>query len=354
MTAIVWMRAMIHLTRTALQMKVRKRKIIMIILISVLAFFCVCVIIISENRTRSAAFREVNQAARRATALSFYVPISLYISPISISFIRLISSFFNHSTSMWLIHLRALFACRSLCEKVLFEFHEFALAWLSDFSQWDSSSQEYQTMQTSNTIFPYVYAMCVLTCVCVGNGDSAWVLRVGVAHSCTKVVSMVIDVGSSPWRWIGWGCWPPRSWTKDKTRVIAATQTGNRRGALQEEGAGGSRKKVQFHKPNYFWDGGEKNITAIAAPGMRGEKEREVVAKQEAAGRRREVPNKSSIIKVIKHVRSHKQTEWHPITWTPHKLSLRGIFRGICQSLAVIFHVVYQAWFISETDAGCD
>lgn len=63
-------------------------------------FFCVCVIIISENRTRSAAFREVNQAARRATALSFYVPISLYISPISISFIRLISSFFNHSTSM--------------------------------------------------------------------------------------------------------------------------------------------------------------------------------------------------------------------------------------------------------------
>lgn len=50
---------------------------------------------------------------------------------------------------------------------------------------------------------------------------------------------------------------------------------------------GGSRKKVQFHKPNYFWDGGEKNITAITAPGMRGGKEREeeVVEEQEGGGR---------------------------------------------------------------------
>lgn len=43
----------------------------------------------------------------------------------------------------------------------------------------------------------------------------------------------------------------------------------------------GSRKKVQFHKPNYFWDGGEKNITAITAPGMRGGKEREAAEEQE-------------------------------------------------------------------------
>lgn len=166
MTTIVSMRAMRHLTRTALPMKVRQRRIIMIMLISVLPFLSM---LISENRTRSAAFREVNQAARRATALSFYVPISLYISPISVSFIRLISPFFNHSISMWLIHLRDLFACCSLCEKVLFEFHEFALAWLSDFSWWDSSSQEYQTMKTTNKIFPNVYAMCVHVCfnVCV-------------------------------------------------------------------------------------------------------------------------------------------------------------------------------------------
>ncbi len=41
---------------------------------------------------------------------------------------------------------------------------------------------------------------------------------------------------------------------------------------------------------------------------MRGAK-REVVEEREVAGRRREVPNKSSIIKVIKHVYSHKQIE---------------------------------------------
>lgn len=39
MTTIVLTRAMIHLTRTALLMKVGKRRIIMIMLISVLAFF---------------------------------------------------------------------------------------------------------------------------------------------------------------------------------------------------------------------------------------------------------------------------------------------------------------------------
>lgn len=88
---------MIHVTRTVLLMKVRKRKIIIIMLISVLPFL---LMLISENRTRSAASREVNQAARRATSLSFYVPISLSNSPISISFIRLILPCFNHSISM--------------------------------------------------------------------------------------------------------------------------------------------------------------------------------------------------------------------------------------------------------------
>ena len=41
---------------------------------------------------------------------------------------------------------------------------------------------------------------------------------------------------------------------------------------------------MQFHKPNYFWDGGEKNITAITAPGRRRREEEE----EEAAERRRE------------------------------------------------------------------
>ena len=85
----------------------------------------------------------------------------------------------------------------------------------------------------------------------------------------------------------------------------------SKRSTPRGEVRGGSRKKVQFHKPNYFWDGGEKNITAITAPGKRGGKESEVVGRQQEGGRRREVPNKrsSSIIKVIKHVCSHKQTD---------------------------------------------
>lgn len=159
MTPIVMTKTVTHLKRTGLLRRGRMRRIIMIMLISVLAYL---LMVMSENRTGSAAFREVNQAARRATALSFYVPISPCISPISISFIRLISPFFNHSISMWLIHLRDLFARCSLCEKVLFEFRDLALAWLSDFSQWSSSSQEYQTMKTTNNISTYAYAKPLL------------------------------------------------------------------------------------------------------------------------------------------------------------------------------------------------
>lgn len=79
--------------------------------------------------------------------------------------------------------------------------------------------------------------------------------------------------GSSPWRWdgkrrrggkaVGGGCLGGQGrGTKDKARVIAATQTGNRRRALR---GGRQGKKVQFHEPNYFGDGGEKNITVITA-----------------------------------------------------------------------------------------
>lgn len=35
-----------------------------------------------------------------------------------------------------------------------------------------------------------------------------------------------------------------------------------------------------FQKPNYFWDGGEKNITVITAPGKSGAEEQEVMEKQ--------------------------------------------------------------------------
>lgn len=103
------------------------------------------------------------------------------------------------------------------------------------------------------------------------------------------------------------GCWPPRSRTKDKARVIAATQTGNRRGALQ--GGGGVEEKGAISQAKLLLGCRRENITAITAPGRRGGKESEVVEEQKAAGRRREVPNKSSIISVTKHVRSHKQIE---------------------------------------------
>lgn len=60
--------------------------------------------------------------------------------------------------------------------------------------------------------------------------------------------------GSSPWRRIWEDFWWPRSWSKDKAWVIAATQTGNRRG-LRWWGRG---ERCNFQKPNYFWDGGGK------------------------------------------------------------------------------------------------
>lgn len=102
----------------------------------------------------------------------------------------------------------------------------------------------------------------------------------GVARRCAKVVSMVMDVGvismAMGWEEKGGGgtgggglCLGGQGrGTKDEARVIAATQTGNRRRALR---GGRQGKKVQFHEPNYFGDGGEKNITVItASEGIRG------------------------------------------------------------------------------------
>ena len=81
----------------------------------------------------------------------------------------------------------------------------------------------------------YLCNVCVHVCsnVCVGTSDSAeslgWVWHTVLCKGCLHgdrcgVISMTMDRR---------GCWPPRSRTKDKARVIAATQTGNRRGALQ-------------------------------------------------------------------------------------------------------------------------
>lgn len=142
-----------------------------------------------------------------------------------------------------------------------------------------------------------------------------WGLRMGVARRCAKVVSMVIDVGSSPWRWIGGGSRRPRSRTKDKARVIAATQTGNRRGALQggaeEKGAISQAKLLLgWRREKYHSNNSTRDERREGEGGGGG-----------AGGSKKEVPNKSSVTKVIKHVYSHKKIEWQPITlmpWTHH------------------------------------
>lgn len=72
---------------------------------------------------------------------------------------------------------------------------------------------------------------------------------------------------------------------------------------------GGVEEKGAISQAKLLLGCRRENITAITAPGRRGGKESEVVEEQKAAGRRREVPNKSSIISVTKHVRSHKQIE---------------------------------------------
>ncbi len=72
---------------------------------------------------------------------------------------------------------------------------------------------------------------------------------------------------------------------------------------------GGRGKRCNFTSQITSGMEERKKITAITAPRMRGVKEREVVEEQEAAGRRREVPNKSTIIKAIKHACLHKPIE---------------------------------------------
>lgn len=50
----------------------------------------------------------------------------------------------------------------------------------------------------------------------------------------------------------------------------------SKRTTMMGDGGGGGN----FQKPNYFWDGGEKNITVITAPGKSGVEEQEVMEKQ--------------------------------------------------------------------------
>lgn len=73
--------------------------------------------------------------------------------------------------------------------------------------------------------------------------------------------------GSSPWRWIG--AYAGRQGRGTRTRQEWWSHP-DRKSKRSTSRVGSWWKKVQFHKPNYFWDGGEKNITAITAPGVWG------------------------------------------------------------------------------------
>ena len=109
-------------------------------------------------------------------------------------------------------------------------------------------------------------------------------LSPGGGRGRAKVVSMVIDVGVISFKdGSSRGGRGPAAKVADQGQGESDCSHPDRK-SKRSTPSGGSRKKVQFHKPNYFWDGGEKNITAITAPGRRRREEEE----EEAAERRRE------------------------------------------------------------------
>lgn len=232
---------------------------------------------------------------------------------------------------MWLIHLRDLFARCSLCEKVLFEFRDLALAWLSDFSQWSRSSQEYQTMKTTNNISTYAYAklvcclafgrMGVLMCVCVcvyRQQWICWVLRVGCGPPSFRgcfhgdrcwVISMTMD---------GSRCWPKvvdqgqgKSDCSHPDRKSKRNTPRRWVGGAEEKGAISQAKLLLgWRREKYHSNNGAKDDRRNGEGGGVGGREKEGGPKQ------------SSIIKVFKRVCLAKQIERHPITWAPQKLPI--------------------------------
>lgn len=81
----------------------------------------------------------------------------------------------------------------------------------------------------------------------------------------------------------------PRSWTKDKGRVIAATQTGNRRGTLQGGGWVGAEEKgaisqakllLGWRREKYHSNNGAKDDRRNGEGGGVGGREKEGGPKQ--------------------------------------------------------------------------
>lgn len=164
------------------------------------------------------------------------MPIFRHISTLSICFICLITPFLitarQCSPCIWKIYLRF----SSLHEKVWKP--KITLGQLPSILLWEICSREYKTMETDEEFLAPFFLRDSDPCVAtLQRSPPLWGAR-----------------ESSPWRQIGEDFWWPRSWRKDKAWVIAATQTGNRRGLLWW----GRGERCNFQKPNYFWDGGGK------------------------------------------------------------------------------------------------
>lgn len=71
-----------------------------------------------------------------------------------------------------------------------------------------------------------------------------------------------------------------------------------------------------FQKPNYFWDGGEKNITVITAPGKSGVEEQEVMEKQwgctEEVSQRKKKKSQSANPSDSKQFLDSRSENWTP------------------------------------------
>lgn len=125
----------------------------------------------------------------------------------------------------------------------------------------------------------------------------------GAAHYCSKVVSMVIDVGHLHDDGLNWmlaakvavqgqdksDCSHPDRKSKRSTP---------RRGVVEKGAISQAKLLLGWRREKYH----SNNSTAITAAGTRGE---EGWRQQEGGGRSQ---TKNSIMKVIKHVCSHKQT----------------------------------------------
>lgn len=143
------------------------------------------------------------------------------------------------------------------------------------------------------------------------------------------------------------GCWPPRSRTKDKARVIAATQTGNRREALQrgveEKGAISQAKLLLGWKR-------EKYHSNAVWGGRRAGRQRSRT-KEEGGPKHQELLQFWWLLSESSNMYALISKSSDSIVATQTSLPLKAT---VPARVWLNFHMLYQAVFISETDAACD